>query len=195
MPVHRRDPGLPPRRRVELGEEHFRLGRLAHEVVGGRASLAHVVGRQARLVVHGLQRRRHRVEQHLARHEAGVTEPEVEEHDAADVAARDRTVLVAEHVVHERVAVDRVRRDVVEVVGREARVAVPAEVGGDHLEARVGEWADVAPPDALGLRVPVEQQQRDATDAFAYVRDRHAVADFGVVRGVLLGIRTSGHAR
>ena len=68
-------------------------------------------------------------------HEAGVAQAEVVD-DAADVAARDDALLVAEHVVHERVEVDRERGDVVEAVGREARVAVAAEVGRDHLEAR-----------------------------------------------------------
>ena len=105
--------------------------------------------------------------------------------DAADVAARDRALLVAEHVVHERVAVDRERGDVVEAVGREARVAVAAEVGRDHLEARAGERPDVAPPDALRLRVAVQEQQRGAAGAFADVRDRHAVAHLGRLGRVL----------
>ena len=117
------------------------------------------------------------------RDEAGVAQAEVVQHDATDVAARDRAVLVAEHVVHERVAVDRVRGDVVEVVGREARVAVAAEVGRDHLEAGGGERPDVAPPDALGLRVAVQQAaagcRRRPSRTYAM---RHAVADLGVVR-------------
>ena len=90
--------------------------------------------------------------------------------------------------MHERVAVDRERGDVVEVVRREARVAVTAEIGSDDLEARGGERADVAPPDPLGLRVPVEQQQRDTARALAHVGDRHAVAHFGRVRCELVGI-------
>ncbi len=60
--------------------------------------------------------------------------------------------IVAEHVVHERVDVARVHREVVDVVGREIAVAVPAEVGDDDLEAGGRERRDVAPPDALGLR-------------------------------------------
>ena len=121
--------------------------------------------------------RRHGVEVARASvDEAGVAQAEVVDDRPADVAARDDAVLVAEHVVHERVEVDGERGDVVEAVGREARVAVAAQVGRDHLEAGVGERLDVAPPDALRLRVAVHEQQRSAADALAHVRERHAVA-------------------
>ena len=60
---------------------------------------------------------------------------EVLDHAAAEVAARGRAALVAEHVVHQRVQVARVRGEVVEAVGREAGVAEAAQVGNDHLEA------------------------------------------------------------
>ena len=83
---------------------------------------------------------------------------------------------MAEHVVHERVDVARVHREVVHVVGRQIAVAVAAEVGDDDLEARGGERRDVAPPDALGLGIPVQQEQRVAADAFAHVREGEVVA-------------------
>ena len=134
--VHAGDVPLATLGRVELGEQTFGIVGLAHEVVGLGAPLAHVVLGQAGGRVHLVQRRRHRVEEHLMGDEARVAQAEVVEHDAADVAARDRAVLVAEHVVHERVAVDRVGGDVVEVVGRHARVAVPTEVGRDRPRSR-----------------------------------------------------------
>ena len=99
---------------------------------------------------------------------------EVDADDTADVAARDHAPLVAEHVVHERVDVAGVHREVVDVVGREVAVAVPAQVGDDDLEARRRERRDVAPPDPLGLGVAVEQQQRVPADALAHVRERRA---------------------
>ena len=45
---------------------------------------------------------------------------EVDTDDTADVAADDDAPLVAEHVVHERVHVARVHREVVHVVARES---------------------------------------------------------------------------
>ena len=55
------------------------------------------------------QHRRHGVEQALAHDEAREAQPEVLDHDAAEVAAGRDAALVAEHVVHERVHVARVR--------------------------------------------------------------------------------------
>ena len=67
---------------------------------------------------------------------------------------------MAELLVHERVQVHGEGGDVVEVVGREVAVAEAAEVGHDDLEAGGGERFDVAPPDALGLGLAVDEQQR-----------------------------------
>ena len=58
--VHAGHVALPPRGRVELGEQAFGVVGLAHEVVALRAPFAHVVGREARGVVHLVQRRRNR---------------------------------------------------------------------------------------------------------------------------------------
>ena len=55
---------------------------------------------------------------------------------------------------------------VVETVGCHARVAEAPEVGHDHLVAGVGQRSDVPPPDAAGLRVPMEQHHRESTDTF-----------------------------
>ena len=80
------------------------------------------------------------LKKHSCGHEAGVAEREVVEHRRRRGRRRRPThALVAEHVVHERVQVERVRGDVVEAVGREVGVAEAAQVGRDHLEAGVGE--------------------------------------------------------
>ena len=101
---------------------------------------------------------------------------EVDADDAPDVAAGDRGLRVPQHVVHERVDVARVHREVVDVVRRQIAVAVPAEIGDDDLEARGRERRDVAPPDAFGLGIAVQQEQRVTTDAFSHVREGEVVA-------------------
>ena len=65
-PYMPRDVRLPARRRVELGEQPVGIGRLADEVVGCGASLAHVVGREPAASYTSFERRRHGVEKHLA---------------------------------------------------------------------------------------------------------------------------------
>ena len=101
---------------------------------------------------------------------------EIDGDDTTDVAAHHRAPFVTEHVVHQRVHVARVRGQVVDVVGREVAVAVAAQIGGDDLEARRRQHLDVAPPDALGLRIPVQQQHRVAANALAHIGDRQLVA-------------------
>jgi hypothetical protein len=125
--------------------------------------------------------------------EAGIPQTQVVEDDAAHVATSDRAVLVAEDILHERVAVDRECGDVVEVVRREARIAMAPEVGRDHFEARGRERRDVAPPDALGLRIAVQEEQRRAPDALAHVCDGHAVADLGAMRLEEIRVGAVGH--
>ena len=66
----------------------------------------------------------------------------------------------------------RVGGHVVAVVGRQRRVAEPAQVGSDHLEAGCGERLDVALPDAARLGPAVDQQQRLAALARAVVGQR-----------------------
>ena len=79
--------------------------------------------------------------------------------------------------MHQRVQVARVRRRVVEPVGREVGVAEAAQVGDDHLEAGGGERGDVALPDALRLRPAVHQEQRDAAAALAPVGEVEQAPD------------------
>ena len=66
----------------------------------------------------------------------------------------------------------RVGGHVVAVVGRQRRVAEPAQVRSDHLEAGSGERLDVALPDAARLGPAVDQQQRLAALARAVVGQR-----------------------
>ena len=106
----------------------------------------------------------------------GIAVQEVDGDDAAEVAADDAATLVAEHVVDEQVEVAAPRREVVDVRGRQIRVAVAAQVGRDHLIARVGQRGDVAPPDAFRLGVAVQQKKRIAADAFVDERERQPVA-------------------
>jgi hypothetical protein len=91
------------------------------------------------------------------------------------------------------VQVARVRGEIVEAVGREPRIAEAPQVRHDHLEAGVGERADVAPPDPLGLGPSVHQQQRVAADALAYVGELDAIAHLGALGRERVGSRR-GHA-
>jgi len=62
--------------------------------------------------------------------------------------------------------VARVDDEVVPIVGRDVAVSDAAEIGNDDFETSCGQRLDVAPPDPLRLRVAVNQQQRDAANAF-----------------------------
>ena len=101
----------------------------------------------------------------------------VDKHRSPDIAADDAAVLVPEYVVHERVEVTAVDREVVLVAGRQVGVAVATQVGGDHFVAPGRERFDVAPPDALGLRIAMHQQQWIAAHALVDVRHRNSIAD------------------
>ena len=189
MAVHVRDVRPAARLGVELGEQAVGVGGLTAEVVGGRAGRLIRVRRDARRFVFGGKHRSEGVEVAELRREALVPQAHVVDHGPAHVAAGEEAVLVAEHVVHERVEVGGERGDVVEAVGREARFAVTAQVGRDHLEARGRERGDVAPPDALRLGVAVHEQQRRAAHAFAHVRKVHAVGQRGVMGREPSGIK------
>ena len=127
------------------------------------------------------QQRQDAVEEHLALHEAREAQPEVLDHAAAEVAAGGAAALVAEHVGHERVHVARVRREVVEAVRGQPGVAEAAQIRDDHLEAGTRQRRDVAPPDPLGLRPSVDEQQRVPALPRAHVGDAHAGAHLGVL--------------
>ena len=193
VPVHGRDPGAAAGRCVELGNERLGLLALATEVVGRGAGVAAVVGRDAGGLEELVAQDDERVEHADALHEPGVTQGEVVQDDAAEVAANERAPVVPEHVVDERVQVERVRGHVVEAVGREVGVAVAAQVGRDDLEAGVGQRLDVAPPDALGLRVPVNEHDRRAAHALVHVGERHAVAHFGPLERERVRVGSLGH--
>jgi hypothetical protein len=120
---------------------------------------------------------------------------EVDADHPTDVATGDGAAVVAEHIVHERVHVARVHREVVDVGGRQIAVAVAAQVGDDDLEPGGGEWRDVAPPDPLGLRIAVEQEQWVSADALADVGEVQSVADDGAVDRELARRRRRGLRR
>ncbi len=104
---------------------------------------------------------------------------EVHGDGAAQIATDHTATVVAEHVVHEQVEVAAPRREVVDICRRQIRVAVAAQVGRDHLIARVGQRGDVAPPDAFRLGVAVQKKKRIAGPAFwalVHERDRQSVA-------------------
>jgi hypothetical protein len=127
------------RGRVELGGERIGVAALADEVVGGHP--------HDRRHLHAALQRDDRVEEQLARDEALEAPAEILDHDAAHVAAGGDAALVAEVAVHQRVQVAGVRGQVVGAVGGEAAPPEAAQVGDDHLEARIGERRDDAPPD------------------------------------------------
>ena len=102
---------------------------------------------------------------------------EVLDDAAAEVASRRRAALVAKHAGDEGMQVARVGGEVVEAVGREARLAEAAQVGNDHLEAGGGEWLDVPPPDPLRLRPAVDEEQGVAAFPGADVGELDALAD------------------
>src|SRR5207248_5452529 len=107
----------------------------------------------------------------LALDESLKAQPQVLHHAATEVASGGGAALVAEHVEKQRAQVARVRREVVEPVRRETRVPEAAQVGDDHLEARIRERADVAPPDALRLGPTVYEQQGVAAGSLADIGD------------------------
>ncbi len=122
------------------------------------------------------QERRHGVEEHQLLHESRVAVEKVAGDGAAEVTGDHAAPLVAEHIVDEQVQVAAPGGEVVHVLGRHVRIAVAAQVGGDHLVAGVGKRADVAPPDALRLGVSVDQKQRISADAFVHECQRQPVA-------------------
>jgi hypothetical protein len=71
------------------------------------------------------------------------------------------------------VQVVRVRGEVVEAVGGDRAVAEPAQVGHQHLEAGARERLDVARPDAFRLGPAVGEEERDAADTLAPIRQLH----------------------
>jgi hypothetical protein len=188
-PVHCRHPGPPSFRRVELGQQRVRLPALPAEVVGRRPRLAWLVGRDTgRLVVLG--RERHQcVEDAQPIDKSGVAQRQVVEHHSTEVTTHDAAPLVAEHVVDERVHVDRHRGHVGEPVGGHVGVAVAAQVGRDHLEAGRGERADVSPPNPLRLRITVDQQQWEAARALAYESEADAGTHLAAFDGERVRVR------
>ena len=120
--------------------------------------------------------RRDGVEEHQLVDEARVAVHEIDRCGTTDVAADDAARPVAEEVVDEQVHVAAVGGEVVHIVGGQVRVPEATEVRHDHLVAGGDEGVDVAPPDPLRLRVPVEQQQRVPADTLADVGDRQPVA-------------------
>ena len=184
-----------PRWRVELGGQCVGFAALAHEVVGGNPHLAAGGGGHARLLVGLAEDGQDAVEQHLALDETLEAQRQVLDHAAADISSGGRAALVAEDVADERVQVARVRGEVVEAVGRESRVAEPAQVGHYHLEASLRQGPDVAPPDALRLGPAVHEQQRVAADALAYVGQLDALANLSVLNRERAGAGAGAHAR
>ena len=105
----------------------------------------------------------------------GEPQREVLDHRAAEIAAHQHGALVAEVVVHERVHVACVRRDVVEPVRPDVGFAEAAQVGHDDFEAGAGQRLDHAPPDALRLGPAVYEHERPgATCVLVHVRLREA---------------------
>ncbi len=174
--VHRRDPGAPAGRGVELGEERVGVGALTDEVVRGESLLPWGLGGQPGGFEQLRSQRDDGVEEAQPGREPRVAERQVVGDDPAEVPADDDAALVAEDVVDECVQVHRVGRDVVEAVRGEVGVADAAQVGGDDLEARGGERPDVAPPDPLRLRIAVHEQQGHAAGVLVHERQVHPVA-------------------
>jgi hypothetical protein len=157
--VERRDVAPALVRSVELGRQLVGLSALAPEVVAGHAPLARGGdGEPSRLVLVA-QHRQDRVEQALARDEALEAQPEVLDHHSAVVPARRRAALVPQDVMDQRMQVARAGGHVVVVVGREPRLAEAAQVRDDHLEPRLRQRRDVAPPDPLRLGPPMDEQK------------------------------------
>ena len=102
---------------------------------------------------------------------------------------------MAQDVVHQRVQVAGVEDEVVGVLYGEIGVAVAAQVGHDDFKARSDQRPYVAPPDAFGLRVAVDQQERVAADALAQVREAHAVGHFRTMHPEGVAGRRVGLAR
>lgn len=98
-------------------------------------------------------------------------------HHPADVTRRHQARLVAQLPGHQRVQVHGVRGDVEHVIRRQVAVACTPEVDGDDLEAGRSQRFDVAPPDALGLGIAVDQQQRGAAHALVHICQVHTVGD------------------
>ena len=57
----------------------------------------------------------------------------------------------------------------------------------------LGERPDVAPPDALRLRVAVDEHDRRAARPFVHVRERDAVAHFAALDRERVRVGSSGH--
>ena len=94
-----------------------------------------------------------------------------------EIARCRRASLMTEHVAHERVDVMRHCCGVVEAVGREVRVAEAAEVWDDHLEPGFCQWRDVAPPDAFGLRIAMQEKDGESAGALPDVGEVEAIGD------------------
>ena len=164
--VERRDVAASLVLGVEIGREPVGIGSLANEVVARLAGRPGAHALHALLVV-----RQRRVEQHHPLREPGEPQRDVLDHGSAEIATDEHGALVAEMVVHERVHVARVRRNVVEAVGPDVGVAEAAQVRCDDLEARSRQWLDDAPPDALRLRPAVYEHERArATGVLVHVR-------------------------
>ena len=88
--------------------------------------------------------------------------------------------------MHQRVQIARIGDDVVVIVGRQVAVADTAKIRCDDLEARRGQRLDVAPPDPLGLRIAVDQQQWRPADSLVNEGQRNTLRDNGLgdVEGV-----------
>ena len=108
---------------------------------------------------------------------------EVDEDRSPDIAADHSDVFVSADIVGQRVQVTAVGSKVVHVVCVEIAVAEAAQIGHDHFVSGSDERHDVAPPNPFGLGIPVHEQQRVPTDAFAHVGERESVADLAAVNG------------
>ena len=149
-----------------------------------------ICGNSERRVVR-IQRRWQRVEQHLTTHPTGVPQAEVVQHHPANIAGRDRALFVAEGVVDERMAILCEGGDVVKAIGGKAAFTVAAQIRHDYLETGSDQRLDIAPPDAFGFGITMDQQQRIAADAFANEREFHVVANGGELGCELVRIRRS----
>jgi hypothetical protein len=166
-------------RRVELREQPIGVPRLPDEVVGGHPQLGRGPSREAGRGVRVGEQRKDGVEHALAFDEAGAAEAEILDDPTAEIPARGRAPLMAEHLVHERMKVPRVRRQVVVPVRGERGVAEPAQIGSDHLEPHGGERLDVPGPDPLCLRPSVDEEERIAAFAGAPEGELDAGAHLG----------------
>src|SRR5258706_7633844 len=181
LSVHGADVRAPLLGRGELGEQAVRVAALAHEVVHLGALVRRRILGNPRLRERRDERRRERVEQALALDEARQAQPELGDHDRADIA-RDRAAALDAERRAQRAQVARVRGRIAEAVRGQGRtVPHAAQVGDDHVEARRRERRDIARPDPLRLREAVHEQERSAALPRAPVADFEIIAHLAAV--------------